>query len=347
MIEKIQFHFIAYQKNIKNNYYETEINKLGGKIFNIKNLSLINLFSFSSSIYKIIRQNNYDAIHCHTKYNSGIPLMIAWLCKIKIRVAHSHNTGGADKLSIFEKVYQKVMYFCINIFASRFTACSKKAAEHLFSDKNISHNYKYIPNSIEFDKFFEVDEIKLKKLRISLDINKNDKIIGHIGRFGKAKNHDFIIEIFDTLLKQDPDFTLILIGDGNGKIKIQNKIKDLNISNKVKVLGLRTDVPELINLMDVFILPSIYEGFGIVLLEAQSVGIPCIVSENIQKEVDVGLKLINWVHLQNKKSWISSIIKKKNDKIKNKSILENIISSSRFNISNVVKDFYCLYELDV
>ena len=101
------------------------------------------------------------------------------------------------------------MYFCINIFASRFTACSKKAAEHLFSDKNISHNYKYIPNSIEFEKFFDVEEIKLKKLRMSLDINKKDKIIGHIGRFGKAKNHDFIIEIFDTLLKQDPDFKLI------------------------------------------------------------------------------------------------------------------------------------------
>lgn len=339
--EKLQFDFVIYHKNKHNNYYEKEIRSLGGKIYYLNS-------SFNSLIFSLIRiliKKKHTALHTHTKFNGGISLIAALVSNIKIRIAHSHNTGGNDNNSMLRRIYNLLMHFTINTFATKYAACSKKAAEHLFTKPNIDKRYTFIPNAIDIEPFVSSDNMTTNTLKLALKIPLNNKVIGHVGRYGKAKNHNFIINMFSELLKQDSNFCLILIGDGPTRSEIEVKINDLGIHENVRVLGLRDDVPNLMNLFDVFILPSLYEGFGIVLLEAQASGLPCVVSENIQPEADMELDLMHKVDLNNIPSWIATINKNKNNKINDKAKIKDKLFQSPYVLSNVVNQFYKLYEL--
>jgi len=340
--EKLQFDFVIYYKNKHNNYYEKEIRSLGGKIYYLNS-------SFNSLIFnliRILRKEKYTALHTHTKFNGGISLIAALVSNVKIRIAHSHNTGGNDSNSMLRRIYNLLMHFAINTFATKYAACSKKAAEHLFTKRNIDKRYTFIPNAIDIEPFISSDDMNTNAMKSLLNIPINNKIVGHVGRYGKAKNHNFIVNMFSKLLKQDPNFSLILIGDGPTRPEIEAKINDLGIHKNVKVLGLRDDVPKLMNIFDVFILPSLYEGFGIVLLEAQACGLPCIVSENIQPEVDMGLDLIHKVNLNNTLLWIDTVNKNKNNKIYDKVKIKDKLLRSPFVVFSVVNQFYELYELN-
>ena len=151
--------------------------------------------------------------------------------------------------------------------------------------------------------------------------------------------------MFSELIEVDDSFCLLLIGDGPSRTLIENKVKTLGISENVKVLGLRNDVPQILNILDLFILPSLYEGLGIVLLEAQAAGLPCVVSENIQPEADMGLDLMHWVDLNNLSTWKSTITKNIDGKLKDKNKIRKVINDSPFVLSSVVNQFYKLYEL--
>ena len=339
--EKLQFDFIIYNKNRHNKFYEEEIERLGGKIYYRNSSFFILIFS----LIRILKKEKYIALHSHTKFNGGIALVAAFISKINIRIAHSHNTGGSESSSLVKKFYNKVMYFTLNTFATKYCSCSLKAAQHLFTSNNIKNNYTFIPNAIDLNSIFNIKNDKLNQLRNSLNIPLSHKIVGHVGRYGKAKNHDFIINMFSNLLIEDSNFSLILVGDGPTRTQIEKKINDLGILKNVKVLGLRNDVPTLMNIFDVFILPSLYEGFGIVLLEAQASGLPCVVSENIQSEADMELDLMHKVDLNNIPSWIATINKNKNNKINDKAKIKDKLFQSPYVLSNVVNQFYKLYEL--
>lgn len=344
--EEVQFDFVIYKGNEHKSHYEEEIKILGGKILLLPNPSIKKPFITILRLKKILVDNQYIAVHTHTKFNSGFALIAAWLCRVKIRVAHSHNTGGGNQISALEKIYQKVMYWSINVFATSYSACSKKAAEHLFTNTNIKKHYRFIPNAVDFKSFFETSLEGAKQLKSSFGILENRKIIGHVGRFGKAKNHEFIVKMFAQLLQKDSSFCLILIGDGPSRANVEETIKLLGITESVKVLGQRNDVPQLMNMMDLFILPSNYEGLGIVLLEAQTAGLPCVVSENIQPEADMDMGLMHWVNLNNMPLWIDTIIANKESKIYEKDQIRNIIMKSSYVLSSVVNKFYELYGLD-
>lgn len=343
---KLQFDFVTYDANNKNNFYEKEVIDLGGGIFELHSVNKWYFLKSIIDIRKILLQNEYCAIHAHTKYNSGIAMIAAWLANVNIRIVHSHNTGtGLKTDTTINKLYVRVMSFAINNFANQFAACSKKAAEQLFSLRNIKKRYRFMPNAVEFNSFLNIDTNKIENLKISLNIPQSSKVIGHVGRYGKAKNHEFIIEMFSYLIQKDNSFCLVLIGDGPTRPKIENMISSYGLNKYVRVLGLRNDIPLLMNIMDVFILPSLYEGLGIVLLEAQASGLPCIVSENIQPEADMNLGLMNWVNLNNIEKWTHIIVEKKQSKIKDKELIRNTISKSPFVLSRVVNKFYELYGL--
>lgn len=343
---KVQFDFIVYDSNKHNSFYEEEIKKLGGRIYYLPNPTLKKPYKSILEIRKILKETSYNAVHAHTKYNSGLALFTAWLCKVKIRIAHSHNTGGDYSSSILYKVYQKVMFIIINTFGTDFLACSKEAAKHLFTKSNIEKRYSFVPNAVDFNIFFNLSLKESRGFKNTLGISEGDYVVGHVGRYGKAKNHRFIIKMFAALLKKNSNFCLVLIGDGPSRLEIQEMIESLGISSKVRVLGQRNDVPKLMSIMDVFILPSIYEGLGIVLLEAQAMGLPCVVSENIQPEADMGMNLINWINLNNLDNWVDNIIRLKENKIHDKEKIQNVIEHSPYVLNKVVEKFHELYGLD-
>ena len=342
--EKVEFDFLTYYEENEIGFYDEEVIKLGAKIHNIQPVKSVGVVRFVSNLREVIKNGNYSIVHAHTDYNIGFAMLAAKMEGVKIRVAHSHNTRPVKKQSLYQKLYGYSMHYLINRYATVFCACSKKAASDLFTTKN-TERYVFIPNAVDMDNFLECDTDDIYKLKKSLEIPIKDKVIGHVGRYGKQKNHDFIIEIFDAVLKKRKNTYLVLVGDGPTRKDIEHKIHKLGIEEHVKILGLRKDIPTLMGVMDLFILPSLYEGFGIVLLEAQASGLPCVVSEHIQPEPDMQLGLMHSVELKHKQKWIDTIIENLDKKIVDKSSIKKMIEKSPYKLGEVVEKFYELYKI--
>lgn len=270
---KFQFDFVVHTE--EKCTYDDEIESLGGKIYRIPPLSkhpLKNMIELS----KIFKQSDitYSIVHRHT--NSSIvftDLLVAKIMKVKKIIVHSHSTNA--KNPIIHKIFRPFMKL-----ANTKYACSQKAGEWLFG-KNT--NFEIINNGIDIEKF-RFNEQKRNVLRKQLNIEKDEIVIGHVGRFCIAKNHKFIIDIFNELLKEK-DAKLILVGTGEFELNIKEKVEKLNIENKVLFLGVRNDTDYLYSVFDYFLFPSLYEGFPMSLIEAQASGVNCVISNNITNEI--------------------------------------------------------------
>ncbi|MDD3922222.1 MAG: glycosyltransferase [Endomicrobiaceae bacterium] len=246
-------------------------------------------FWYIKNLSNIIKEHGpYDIIEAPSHFFNGIILFIAWLHRIPVRISHSHNTSDGKKLNFKRKFYHFIMRHLISLFATDLIACSEEAGKALYGNKL---QFKVINNPINLSKFaFNIKTRNL--LRSELNLN-NNFVIGHIGRFDIQKNHDFLIEIFREILLINKMAILLLVGAAPNKkmqqIKknIENKIKEYNLTEKVLMLPPRKNVSELYQAMDCFILPSIYEGLGIVAIEAQCSGLPCFLSNMVPKEAFV------------------------------------------------------------
>ena len=201
------------------------------------------------------------------------PLIAAKISNVKVIIAHSHN-ASSDK-GILKKMLHNINKNFIPLFANHFFACSNKAGKWFYSKKIMnSKNYFVINNCIDIDKFkfnYETRNNKRKELHL-----KNENIVvGHVGRFNKQKNHTFLIDIFNEAYKENDKLRLVMVGIGPLMNKIKKKVIQLNLSDAVLFLGQRSDVNELMQAMDIFILPSLYEGLPLVGVEAQTSG--CLV----------------------------------------------------------------------
>lgn len=303
---KIQFDFI----NIYDNKlcFEDEITNMGGKIFKISSYYKHPL-KYISELKKIINDNNYQIIHCNM--NSAVmiyPLIAAKLSKAKITIAHSHN-ASSDK-GIIKALLHNINKQFIPLFANRFFACSNKAGKWFYSKKVMnSEKYYVINNAIDVEKFKFNTKIRNKK-RKELGLEKDTIVVGHVGRFNKQKNHKFLIEIFNRAYQENNKLRLILIGIGPLMEEIKEKINSLSLSNVVLFLEQRNDVNELMQVMDIFILPSLYEGLPLVGVEAQVSGLKCLFSSSITSEVKL-LNTTDYIDLNNLNEWVNKIIELK------------------------------------
>ena len=339
---KIQFDFLTYYEKNENGYFDKKITSLGGKIYSLNFLPSKNPIKAFLELKRIIKKNKYKIIHAHTTYNSGYAVLASFMLGVEKIIVHSHNTG-TGKTNVGHLFYKKIMLFIINKFSTDMCACSQAAAKHMFYNQK---QVRFIPNTINFSKYETRNQSKKIKLSSELKLDIEEKIIGHIGRFGKAKNHEFIIKIFSEVLKVDNTFRLVLIGSGESINKIKNTAKKLNVYQYIRFLGVRKDIPDLMSLFDLFILPSNYEGFGIVLLEAQASGLHCLVSENIQPEVDMGLDLMHWVPLEDEQQWIKNIRLFSKTRINNSKTISSATINSNHTIEKVLKIFHMLYGVD-
>lgn len=277
--EKFQFYFLCYGE--KKYGYEDEIIELGGKIIRTPALKKIGIRKFKKNIEEIIKKYQIDVLHAHTYFNSAIPLMVAKKINVKLRIVHSHNTKSEYKCSIIKEMDNTFSKFIIDRNANVFLACSEEAGKSLFRSRR---KFIIVKNGIELKKF-KFDEEKRKEIRKKLGIEDNEIVIGHVGRFETQKNHTFLIETFRNIAEKNENYRLVLIGDGSKFTNIQNDCKDLG--EKVIFLGNVGNVNEYINVFDLFVFPSLFEGLGIVLIEAQTNGLKCIASTSVPKEADI------------------------------------------------------------
>ena len=296
---KIQFDFLVETEEEIEDF--NEIKKYGGNIHYLQKLNKKNPFKYIKQIKDFFMNNskNYSILHCHNIERSLFILYYAKKNNINCRIFHAHTDS-------FRGVkYEKLVKIILNLdikLSTHFLSPSKNAGNFHFKNKN----YQILNNAID-TKEFSFSENKRKIMRLKMDFNKKF-VIGHTGRFTYAKNHLKIINIFNEVYKKEPMARLLLVGDGPLKKDIEKRINDLGLSKVVIFTGGRKDISDLLQTMDVFLLPSFFEGFCISLLEAQSVGLPCVISDVIPKEVQI----TNLIHRhklnEDNKIWADKIL---------------------------------------
>lgn len=273
---KVQFDFLTHRNGEKD--YDSEILSLGGKIYCLPSLNPFDR-KYLRQIDDFFRDHTeYKIVHSHLNCMSTYPLKYARKYGVPVRIAHSHNSGQKRNLKYLVKIYSRSQ---ITKYATHLAACSEQAGKWMYGKSD----FIIINNAIDAGKFI-FDENTFNKMRRELNI-ENKFVIGHVGRFDIQKNHSFIIDIFEEVYKKNKDSVLILVGLGDLKEDIEQKVKRLGFSEAVMFLGLRNDIQDVLQPFDVFLFPSLYEGLGISVVEAQASGLHCIVSENIPKEAYV------------------------------------------------------------
>ncbi|MGP4074887.1 glycosyltransferase family 1 protein [Halobacillus sp. K22] len=326
---KVQFDFLTCKKGV----FDEEIKGLGGRIHRIPYVTDIGHKGYITSLQKFFQENqNYRIVHSHMDKMSGFVLKAAKHAKIPVRIAHSHNTNSEGGTGA--KLYKWYAGKQISDNANEFYACSKAAAYWLF--KKEANSTKILKNGIEQKKFTFTTSIR-EKVRSSLRIEKNTLLIGHVGRFSLQKNHMFLLEVFAEYRKNNSQAKLMLVGDGALKEKIIEKTRELDIEDDVLLLGVRTDIHELLQAMDVFVFPSFHEGLPVTLIEAQGAGIPCVISDRISNEVDMGVGLIEKLPIgpDNFSRWVNEIDLTSN--YIRHSIPAEVLNSKGYNINYTAK----------
>lgn len=332
--DQIQFDFLTHMK--QEQAFEKEIKKLGGKIYRIPSLGEVGPLNYTRILKDFFCNNRYEIVHSHCNAINGVILNIAKKCGIKNRISHSHTSYPKYKFisKIYKEIYSRLL---LRYVATTRFACSEKAGKWLYGNKN----FKIINNGIDTFEY-KYDSSIRKKIREELKLEKDEIVIGHIGRFSDEKNHKFLIEIFKELYKMNKKFHLILVGDGYRRKEIEEKIKrDQNLSMKIDFLGIRDDVKKILQGIDIIIFPSLFEGLPVTIVEAQGSGLKCFLSENISPEVDLGCSLIKFISLnKSAREWADIIIKEYYYKRKDTS---EILKKSGYDISQIAKDLENFY----
>lgn len=295
---KIQFDFLVEYPDKQ--FYDDEIKKLGGNIFYTSVRKNFNLFKFQNELTKVLKENNYKIVHIHAYTIGYFALKTAKKCGVPIRIAHSHSNNMTKDLKRYIKKIMQRLYL---VYATDYMACSKEAGNYLFRNKK----FEVLNNAIDSRKFIFNNAIR-ETIRKDLQL-KDEFIVGHIGRFKEEKNHKFLIKVFKEIKAKIPNSKLVLIGEGPLKKDIKNIIAKEEIENETLLLGNKENVNELLQIMDVFIFPSFYEGLGIAAIEAQAAGTPTIISDGVPDETIISPICMKKSLNNSVNEWASTAIK--------------------------------------
>lgn len=332
---KIQFDFLVHKE--EEGIYDKEIKTLGGNIYKIPYVNKVGPIKYPKILSDFFKNNKqYKIVHSHMNLVSGIILKEAKKAGIPYTIAHAHNINDIGKM--YEIIYKRLVGMNINRYSDYKFACSLEAASYIFG-KKYSNQVKIIKNGIDLSKF-KIDQSKVENVKKELGISEDAFIIGNVARFSEQKNHKFLIDIFRDIVAKKNNSVLVLVGDGKLKAEIYEKIKKYGIEDKVIFTGIRNDIPIMMNLFDVFLFPSLFEGLGIVLIEAQSAGTKCVVSTEVPKEADMNIGLVEFRDLDEPiGNWTNEILKKYNKRYDSL----NLIKEQGYDINETVdyiQEFY-------
>lgn len=333
---KFKIDFLCFGK--KKYAYEERILKNNSNIYRVNKPSDVGIFKHIFDIYSFLKKNRYDVVHCHNLFNCGPVLFASWLAGVRIRIAHSHTTEylSDNKITFKKKLYYIIARFLIKIFANKKIACSKKAGKFLYGKSN----FMVLTNGIDTQKFIYSKKMR-EEIRLKYAIKDEDIVIGHVGRFIEVKNQIFLIELLEDLLKENTNYKLLLIGDGELKNHLYQVVKEKNISENVIFTGIIDDVYNYYSAMDLFVFPSIVEGLPLTLIEVQTNGLPLIASSNISNESNITNSIL-FLDLSNKETWIKEI---KKNSLKKRNYNINSIVKNGFDIKKTVEIIQEIYSL--
>lgn len=296
---KIHFDFVAIPSDVEHTYRQ-KFEDLGSNVYYMPK-KYSGRISF---LYHLMKNGNYDVVHSHIELASAIYLSIAKLAGIKVRIAHAHMA-----FMPYKKLHHKCLRFLLNHVAKQRMGCSKEALNSLFGTSN---GY-VLHNAIDIDKF-NYNPVVRKQYREQLNI-EGKTVIGYVGRFTKQKNIFFVLDIFRNYLELDSDAILLMAGDGDLREEFFAKAQMYGVDKSILYLGPRNDIPALMMSMDCLLLPSLSEGLGIALIEAQTAALMCFTSRFTVPYEDTNIS-----------QYIKYLDIKESSKVWAKNIFENIKS---------------------
>lgn len=343
---KVQFDFLYFTD--EDTYYDDEILNLGGKIIRANSIKSTGIFNSIKEVKDIILNNGpYKAIHAHTLFNCGIVMAAAKKAGVDIRISHAHTTAD-DESSLIRKIYVYIMRTLILHNSTVLLSCSDLAAKYLYGDGILSSK-KHIsfPNLIDYESILNTKIEDINNFKLENSIKEDEIVIGHIGSLKKIKNQQYILHIVKYMKDNGIKVKLFLVGGGENKQELEQLAYSLDINNQVILTGVRDDINVILKCFDIFVFPSIFEGLGLVLLEAQSAGLPCIVSEAIQPEADLGLGLFTKLNLSDGvEIWAKNITENFKYKETDKKKIIDAIDKNGYSVEKCISKLLAIYEID-
>lgn len=335
---------IDFTTNMEHPFYEDEILSLDGRCVHICNTEGKHFFKYCKELYRVLK-GNYDIVHSHELFHSGLVLLTARLAGVKSRIVHAHNISDADDKdchsSIVRAIYNFVMRKLILRYATQFCACSSPAGEFLYGKKiSQNENYNLVFNSIDVSKFMIPKENE----------NRDDWAnVLQVGRFTKVKNQLFSVEIAKEFKKMNKKVRILCVGNNGNEYEqeVKNKISEYGVSEYIQLLGVRKDIAAIMAKCKAFLLPSLYEGMPLVLLEAQAAGLNCVVADTFSHEADFGIGLIKWLSLDcDSKEWADKIAEAINSESADNTTIMNAIKKYGFDSKSFCEKICMIYEKD-
>lgn len=278
--------------------YEDQIRMLGGEIIQIHSMKEIGIVGYYRQMRYIFKKYQPNVVHAHNLLQNTVVLSAAKHSKISIRISHSHLTTCYSKVTaVLMPLIRKVIIH----YSTKLLACGDEAGQFMYGKKK----HEILRNAVDVNKFFFEQELPVEYK----NIQRERKIVLNIGRLSKQKNQVLILGIAEEAKRMKLDIHFFIAGEGPEREQLENTIRAKNIEEYVTLLGSRNDIPSLLKNCDLMLLPSLYEGLPVVAIEAQSSGIPSILSSEIDKKCDLGLRLISFMDIRkSEKQWLDIIV---------------------------------------
>ena len=301
---RVQFDFLVH-RSFKADY-DSEIIKLGGKIYRLPRLNPFNPVYLKKLDAFFEEHPEYQIIHVHQDCMSSVVLKEAERCGVRVRIAHSHSSNQSKDIKYLIKLFYRNY---ISNYATDLFACSADAGKWMFRGAPFS----ILNNAIDSREFKFNSEVR-HAIREQTCVHDACTVIGHVGRFDAAKNQSFLLDIFSEIVKREPNAKLLLVGDGPLRKQIENKAAGLGLSDRVIFTGVRSDVADLMQAMDILVFPSKNEGLPVTLVEAQAAGLPCVISDSIPRDAVITKDLVTTRSLQDSPAkWAEHVFSRKQE----------------------------------
>ena len=295
----IEFNFLLFDATP--GFYDKEVKSKGCRLYYLDSISKVGFIAYMKQLNDFFKEHPYFVVHSHMDWLGGFISYAAHRAGIKKIIVHSHANQDIFKANFIHKLMITVNKILINKYADYCLACSEEAGKSLFKG-----DFEVLFNGIDFNKFKNPDPVIVDKIKKELNIDSKNIVLGCVGSFSKNKNQIFLIELLAKLMKTNSNYKLVLVGKGKEEENLRRRVKELNLEKNVVFAGVRKEIAEFMSMFDIFLFPSIHEGLGIVGIEAQASGLPCIVSNSIPKSIVIDQDLVKFVNFD-LDLWVNNI----------------------------------------
>ncbi|WP_298979221.1 glycosyltransferase [uncultured Psychrobacter sp.] len=331
---QIQFDFVTFTDQEAD--YDAEIIELGGRIIPIL---ANNPIERMLKLQRFLKNNpEYKIVHAHMLLSNAFHLLAAKGAGIKHRISHSHNTSSRQYSKI-GKLYKKWALIINRQIATDKIACGKLAAQYLFGT---TKDVLILPNAVDVDTM--ITKAGHSRDYLSKTFKDDGLKIIQVGRLSEVKNHQFSLQVAEELKKRNVDFTMYFVGQGPLEESLRAAVDNKKLTDQVKFLGVRSDITEIMAGSDYMIMPSLHEGFPVVLVESQATGLNALVSDQVSKEVDLGLELVKFLSLNSVENWVEHLISSKEHRYHNETHIAKSLKSQGFDAATNAQKLSQVYK---